>query len=227
MHAHTFVRKQHITNDIWTFWFEGPLESGYQAGQFVGLTLHHPSNDDRGEHRWFTLSSSPTEPLLGITTRIVTKPSSFMQALDLLQPGETVTVSDAMGDFVLPMGKQIPLLFVVAGIGITPVRSMLQWLKDSNQSRDVTVLYTASNTTDLAYTTLLESAGKVEYFVKTGPNPANLTPKTVLQFANQHSNGLVYVSGPESFVEYMVEGLRETGLASSRLVTDYFPGYDG
>lgn len=226
MHAHVFVRKEHIASNIWTFWFENTPAVAYQAGQFVGVTLAHTTVDNRGAHRWFTLSSSPTEPLLGITTRVVPKPSSFMHNLNNLQSGDLVTLSDAMGDFVLPMNKKTPLLFVIAGIGITPVKSMLQWLKDSGEQRDITVLYATASKTDLAYTSLLEAVGSVQYFTTDHASKFRLTSHTVMQVASEQPTGLVYVSGPELFVEQMVDDLRAAGLAVSRLVTDYFPGYE-
>ena len=128
---------EQITADVYTFWFTPNKPLDYTAGQFTELTLPHEAADSRGIKRWFTLSSSPTEQLLGITTKLAEQPSSFMKSLFSLQPGDVVNFSAAMGDFVLPINKTIPLLFVVGGIGVTPLRSMMQWLKDSNQKSQI------------------------------------------------------------------------------------------
>ena len=212
---------EQITADIYTFWFTPDKPLDYTAGQFIELTLPHEAADSRGIKRWFTLSSSPTEPLLGITTKLAEQPSSFMKSLFSLQPGEVVNFSAAMGDFVVPINKTIPLLFVVGGIGITPLRSMLQWLKDSNQKRHIEVLFTAKTAADLAFLPLLNSQASIKHFV----NNQKLTSQDVLAVANTQPNSLIYISGPEKFVEQLVTELQAADIAMSRLVTDYFPGY--
>ena len=222
MHPHTFVRKEHLTSNLWTFWFDNTSNIEYQAGQFIGLTLHHDSPDSRGEHRWFTLSSSPSESLLGITTRIVTdKPSTFKQTLANLQPGDSALFSKAMGDFVLPMNQKIPLIFVVGGIGITPVRSMLQWLADAKQARHIELLYAVSSRDDVVFEPLLASQATIKFF--TGKN--KLTTTDVVAAAQSQPRCLVYLSGPEELIEVLVAELRSSPVAASQLVTDYFPGY--
>ena len=66
----------------------------YTAGRFIELTL-----EGHGKH-WFTLSSSPLEHDLCITTSA--NGSAFKKALFGLQTGAAVEISQPMGDFVLP-----------------------------------------------------------------------------------------------------------------------------
>lgn len=219
----TLISKEQITPSITTFWFEPKAAPDYVAGQFIELTLPHDNADDRGDRRWFTLSSSPTEALLGITTKLSEEPSSFMKKLFSLEPGATITMSAAMGDFVLPKDATIPLIFVVGGIGVTPVRSMLTWLADNNEQRDITVLYAVSGVQEAAFSSLLEQrARSLNYFM---PNAERLTTKHILNTISELKKPLTYVSGPEELVEVFVAELQEAGVSGSRLVTDYFPGY--
>jgi ferredoxin-NADP reductase len=73
---------ENIAKNIQTFWFKPDKPVRYVAGQFIELTLPHDNPDKRGIKRWFTLSSSPTEPLISITTKHAENiVSSFKQNL--------------------------------------------------------------------------------------------------------------------------------------------------
>jgi glycine betaine catabolism B len=134
-----------------TFWFKPERRVRYVAGQFTELHLPHDA-DDRGIRRWFTLSSSPTENLVGITTRFARQQgSSFKRQLAGLRAGMTLDLADPMGDFVLPKDQSIPLVFAVAGLGITPVRSMVKWLVDTQEKRDIRLIYADSQPNDLLF----------------------------------------------------------------------------
>ena len=82
-----------------------------------------------------------------ITTKFNNESSSFKKALKQLQPGDEILMSDPMGDFVLPMLIQTPLIFVAGGIGITPFHSILSWLTATKENRPIKLLY-AVNTED-------------------------------------------------------------------------------
>lgn len=226
-----FEFRETIADNITTFWFRPEKSLDYTAGQFIEMTLPHPNPDNRGINRWFTLSSSPTDELLAITTKHAASPSTFKSALYSLKTGDSVTMSSAMGDFVLPMQKTTPLIFVAGGIGITPVHSMLKWLVDTKQSRQVSILYAALSETDLAFNMFLrDNQFDVNYFI-TESDTQHATPNHIIRTDDiqsaiaKNTDPLVYLSGPEEMVEVLVEELKDNGVKNSRLVTDYFPGY--
>ncbi|HSW98586.1 MAG TPA: FAD-dependent oxidoreductase [Candidatus Saccharimonadales bacterium] len=225
-----FDHAEPVANRLVTFWFRPEKPVRYVAGQFTELYLPHTA-DARGERRWFTLSSSPTEPLLAITTRFAAdneRHSSFKRELARLQPGTEVVLAEPMGDFVLPKDTSIPLLFVAAGAGITPVRSMAKYLADSGEKRHAQLLYAVSRAEDLAFADIFGAAGiQLTPLVKTQPaahGGGALTSKRILQ----HIGGAapyVYLSGPEIMVESLFRELRAVGIPGERLVVDYFHGY--
>ena len=55
--------------NIRTFFFRPDNPVYYTAGQYTELKVPHTNPDKRGQKRWFTLSSSPSDPLLTITTK--------------------------------------------------------------------------------------------------------------------------------------------------------------
>lgn len=213
-----------VGSDSYTFSFKPEHTIDYTAGQFIELTLMHDDPDERGVRRWFTLSSAPEEDSLSITTRKVTSPSTFKNKLFSLKPGEAVDVSQPMGDFVLPIQHSVPVLFVVKGIGVTPLRSIVMSLALNNIKRPLKVLYIARSKADHLFRDELGAyTPDIDYIEETSLEESKFLD-TVASFANKQ--GLVYMSGPEAFVEHTYKSLVDKEVKPTRLVTDYFHGYD-
>jgi len=221
-----------IAQNIQTFWFKPDKPLDYIAGQFIEMTLPHDNPDARGQKHWFTLSSSPTEPLISITTKHATgQVSTFKQTLFGLKVGAKIAISDAMGDFVLPKDTTLPLVFVAGGIGVTPMRSMVKWLTDKHEKRPIHVIYGARTLAEVAFRELFEEYGlKLDIILseQTGNwsgRTGHLSSELILALAGRSANQLIYVSGPEPMTEKIEAGLLASGVASDKLVLDFFPGY--
>lgn len=207
--------------DIYTFRFEPTFPSPHIAGQFIELYLPHKDKDSRGDKRWFTLSSSPSEDFLSITTKIIDDSSSFKKALKALNPGDELQMSSPMGDFVLPKDASIPLIFVAGGIGCTPFRSIIKYLQDNGQTRDITVIYNANASDDVAFR---------EVFSKLGSNFIEITGERIssakiMEYTANKPSSYIYISGPEPMIEALYKELKHAGISKKQLFTDYFPGY--
>jgi ferredoxin-NADP reductase len=222
MHV-TFDHSEDITSHIKTFWFKPEPRLRYEAGQFIELFLPHPDHDERGIKRWFTLSSSPSDPLVSITTKIAEKPSTFKQQLLALKQGDSVHMSETMGDFVLPKDRNTPLIFIAGGIGVTPIHSMVKYLADTGEQRTTHLLYNARSDDEIAFKVLFDHVvTKSDYITD-----RRLTADEAIAVIENYKNPLVYISGPEEMVEVFVAAFNAQGVPPSRVVTDYFPGYAG
>jgi ferredoxin-NADP reductase len=62
------------------------------------------------------------------------------------------------GDFTLPADPQQKLVFMAGGIGITPFRSMLKYLIDVQQRRDIILLSMNKTANEIVYTDVLDVA---------------------------------------------------------------------
>lgn len=208
--------------NIQTFWFKPEKSMRYTAGQYTELHLPHDNPDDRGIKRWFTLSSSPTDDLVSITTKFAgDTASTFKKALFSLPQGASVTLADPMGDFVLPKQKDRTIVFVAGGIGITPMHSMVKWLADKHEVRQIHLLYAVHSPKEAIFTDLLKKS-PLTLQLHTGA----LQAEDVLAIPGVQEKALVYLSGPESLTEKLHHDLKERGVDERSLVTDYFPGYD-
>lgn len=218
-------------SNIRTFYFrpEKPLQ--YTAGQFAEWTIEHEA-DERGTRRWFTISSSPTEEFISLTTKLRGKEgSSFKRALAKLKPGDEINVSDPMGDFVLPKLIQTPLVFVAAGIGITPFHSILEWLSTTNEERPIRLIYAVRNEDEIVFQDTFDKAGVHATIIVEEPTDSwggergQLTAEMILGLEKPSEDTLVYVSGPEPLVEKLEKDLVRSGLNKSQFVGDFFPNY--
>ena len=218
--------------NIATFYFQPERHLQYTAGQYIELRFPHESADNRGQKRWFTLSSSPTEPLLSITTKFASEHGSgFKQALRKLQPGNTLHMSEPLGDFVLPKLLQTPLVFVAGGIGITPFHSILSWLSATNEKRPITMLYGVNTEDEIIFQDTLHKAQQHAVIVVNNPSPAwggergLITPELVMGIGRPTPESLVYISGPEPMVQKLSKDLVHVGLNRQQLVVDEFLNY--
>jgi ferredoxin-NADP reductase len=106
--------------DIRTLRFERPDGYAFAPGQWFRLTLSTPEGPLA---ETFSHCSAPSDPYLELTTRL--SRSAFKKALAALEPGTTVHVLGPGGR--LRVGDDVErVAFLVGGVGITPVRSILR-----------------------------------------------------------------------------------------------------
>lgn len=228
----TFDHSKDRASNIRTFYFTPERKLDYTAGQFIELTLKHSNPDSRGQKRWFTLSSSPTQEFLSITTKWADeKQSSFKKALWKLEPGDTLEMSEAMGDFVLPKLIQTKLVFVAGGIGITPFHSILNWLSDTGETRTIKLLHAVRNEDEIIFQKTFERAGIHATTIVSDPSSAwggergRLDAEKIIGITEPDEDTLIYVSGPEPMTEALEKELKKAGIKPAQLVLDFFPNY--
>lgn len=223
----TLVNVEQLNDSTYTFWLKPSQTINYTAGQFIEIYLPHDA-DERGSRRWFTLSSSPSEELLAITTRKTAIMSSFKQQLFTTELGETLQISQAMGDFVLPMQRSIPVIFVVRGIGITPVRSMTRQLLDEGiNRRNITIIHSVQDNNDLLFKEIYQEVSTITIKrIERFQDDTSELVAQVFEVYKQKPSARIYISGPEQFVEKVLEQLKSSVIKPSDVVTDFFHGYN-
>lgn len=220
-----FDHAEQESANIKTFFFKPNRPVNYVAGQFTELTL-----PGAGRH-WFTLSSAPDDSLLTITTKIGTPPSLFKQTLWALQPGEKVTMAEPMGDFVLPKDTARPLIFVAAGMGITPFHSICRHLANTHEERPIRFFYAVARERDLIFLDTFDKLGLHVTIFVTEPTAAwggergRITADQIINLGQPTTDSLIYLAGPEPMVEQLRQDLINKKIASEQIVGDYFPGY--
>ena len=235
----TLQSKNKIARDTGEFIFTPDRPISFKPGQYLEWTLSHKGVDSRGNRRYFTIASSPTEKNISIGIKFDSKrSSSFKRALAELDEGKSIIAGQLAGDFIMPKNKKTKLCFIAGGIGVTPFRSMLSYLVDKNEQRDITLIYSCKRFDDLAYTNLFHHA-HTHLGVKTVSTLTDiehlpedwtgykgfLNVELILTEVPDYMERLFYISGPNSFVNATKKLLAEIGVNKKQIKTDYFPGF--
>lgn len=229
--------KIHVGPDIYDFIFALPKRMAYQAGQYMEWTLEHEKVDARGNRRYLTLASSPTENNLRIGVKYYPKPSSYKKSL-LSMNSVKIIASQRAGDFVLPRDATKKLVFIAGGIGITPFRSMIKYLLDTNQKRQITLFYCNKNAAEIVYRDVFDAAQqslniKTVYVLTDKQNvPASwlgkigrIDEQMIKEEVPDYFSRLFYLSGPHNMVTAFENTIRKMGVKKGRIIIDYFPGF--
>ncbi len=241
-----FKEKREIADGIYEFEFEKILPNPplikegihYMAGQYMEWTLPHEHSDSRGVRRFFTIASSPTEKEVRLGVRIGMEASSFKRRLMSLRQGDFVVASGLAGDFVLPDDEGRKLVFVAGGIGVTPFRSMMKYLIEREERRDIILLYFNKREAEIAYRDIFDKAGgeiglKMVYVLTdrehvpegwkggVGKFDEAMLVKAVPDFRER----IFYLSGPNALVNSYRGILIRAGVSRGSIKSDFFAGY--
>lgn len=228
--------KHEVAKDVWEFSFayaesmKDKMKKAYLPGQFFDWTIADPSPDLRGNRRYFTIASSPTESTikLGVKMAPEGKGSSFKKALLDMKEGQQVFAGSLGGDFVLPKDTKKKLVFIAGGIGVTPFRSMIKYLIDTKEKRDVVLFYTVKDESEIAYRDIFEEAER-EIGIRTVFVPTStkgfINEDMILKEVVDYPERMFYLSGPNAMVESYKKLLKGMGVKSKSFKTDYFPGF--
>jgi len=228
-----------LSPTLYEFIFRKNTSFAFLPGQYLEWTLPHTGVDLRGNRRYFTIASSPTEADIKLGVKIdPDHSSSFKKALLALKPEGKMIGAQLSGDFVLPKDEKQKLVFIAGGIGITPFRSIIQSFLDSGKGRDVVLFYACTQADEFIYKDIFaraaEQFGLKVVYVLTHPENApkdwqgecgRLTPEVVQKYVPDVKERRYYLSGPNTMVEAYKQLLIHMGVSRSQIVTDYFPGY--
>ncbi len=232
----TLIGKNKIADATYEFVFTPDRPFTFRPGQYLEWTLGHPSSDTRGNRRFFTIASSPTESTVRLGVKFYAPESSFKRALWNMRANDVITASHIAGDFTLPRDKTKKLVFIAGGIGVTPFRSMVQYLLDTREARSVTLLYSNKTLNEIAYRDVFdraerEIAMKTVYALTDEPNAVPGTYKGFIDGAliareiPDYKDRMFYLSGPHGMVTAFEKTLQEMGVSRFNIKTDYFPGF--
>ena len=221
----TLREKKKVAQDTWDFYFEPMSKFTFTSGQYLEWTLPHKNPDSRGFRRYFTISSSPEEKQVMLTTRVAEKGSSFKSALMNLKVREELVASSPQGDFVLPKDKTIPLAFIAGGIGVTPFRGMVNHLLAKDEKRDIVLLFSNKEEKEIAFKELFEKAkdaGVKTFYINTTKD-GHIDEEMIREKISDYQKRTFYISGPQLMVEAIGKMLLKMNVA--KIKTDLFPGY--
>jgi ferredoxin-NADP reductase/Na+-translocating ferredoxin:NAD+ oxidoreductase RnfD subunit len=233
----TLKDKARIAPDTYEFVFTPSQKFAFAPGQYMEWTLGHEDPDSRGNRRYFTLASAPTERELRLGVKFYPKSSSFKKALAGMGGGHEIVASQLAGEFVLPQNPYQKCVFIAGGIGITPFRSMIKYLLDTHQRRSIILFYANKSVEEIVYKDVFDRAER-ELGIKTiytVTDPKNIppgwtglvgriTPEWITKYAPRYRSYVYYISGPTGMVNSFKTTLHQMGVDDAQIKVDYFAG---
>lgn len=205
-------------------------EFRFRAGQHVNLYL--PGGE---ESRLFSIASGPSnaDSLLFATRD---RGSEYKRRLLALKPGVTLPVQAAEGGFTLPE-TPTDLVMIAGGIGITPLRSMLEELAAVRDPRKIRLLYFNRTRAQAPFLENLEAWRKdlpnfeiLARFTRE-PDPQHvystgrLTEEFIREVGRELADPLYLIAGPDAMALDALALLERAGAPAERIKFEAFYGY--
>jgi ferredoxin-NADP reductase/MOSC domain-containing protein YiiM len=204
-------------------------------GQFVVLRMRPTPNAPK-LMRSYSLSGEPNMARYRVSVKCEPNSAAGAYIDDKLQAGDVVDVSAARGNFTLRPGDE-PVVFLSAGIGVTPVLAMLHALVADASLREVWWLYGARDRREhpfademrvllkaLAHSRayICYSSPRLEDRIALDFDMRGRLDMHVLQDLRVPRNADFYICGPSAFMSDLTAGLAGWGVARSRIHTENF-----
>lgn len=177
-------------------------------------------------NRQYTLSQASAEDGYRISVKRESehtpngKVSNFIH--NVLQVGDLVDVSVPAGLFVL-QESATPITFVSGGIGVTPLNSMLQSLKD-NAANEVNFIQCARNENVVAFSDDIKDKVNMlpnaSYTALYSDEDKLLTKELLAEQVTNNTD--VYICGPIGFMEVVIKNLHEIGVKDEKIHYEFF-----
>jgi predicted ferric reductase len=221
------------TSQVWTLTLEPPTKRHlhYAPGQF--LFLRPRCRSVLAEEHPFSIASSPSPG--GMICLTIKQSGDFTSTVGRIQPGELVAVHGPFGRFSHVFHRSDDtLVFVAAGVGITPIMSMLRYMRDQGDPRRVLLAYANRHVDDIVFRNELEeieSAGfpalKTIHILSRPPDnwvgrTGRLDTAFLKVVCGSFSGKAFYICCPPRMAQSLIRGLRSAGVGSERIHADYF-----
>jgi len=220
--------------NIKTFYFEyaDNKQIKYKSGQFITLL-----SSDENNRRSYSLSTLPTDDFAGFTVKRIDNGLFSRRLIDQTCVGDQFKIIEPSGFFTIPddINNYKTVYFFAAGIGITPIFSIIRYLLDtttlnlnliySNKSIDQTLFYHELN--DL----LDKHPGRfiIQYLFSNAADlsRARLNKQAVHQALSGFSEkerreSLFFVCGPFSYMRMVIFGLEEQNIPLENIKKENF-----
>jgi len=186
----------------------------FQPGQFVWVRLRRLFAKE--EHPYTIASSAADDDTIEFTVKYT--PGSFSDKFVHLTVGQKIFLDGPYGDFT-PYRRD--LVMVAAGVGITPMMSMLRTLADRQDSRRMILVYVGGQ--QLFRDEIEELKNRLNLRVCTViGRPVNEDAMAALLPPRQRRHYDYYVCGPDRLIKDVLSALQSLKIPASRIHTEQF-----
>ena len=170
----------------------------------------------------FSLSAAPDGRSLRITVKALGDDTARIGEIPV---GTRVVAEGPFGVFTEASRRLEQVLLIAGGIGITPVRALMQQMRGN-----VVVLYRVVNDDDIVFRSELDelaraSGADLHYVVgdhSTDEGRRHLSPEHLLELVPDITTREVYVCGPPALIDIVTRHVREAGVPRRHLHAERF-----
>ncbi len=220
----TIVDRKEVAKDAYEAVFELDCENfDFTPGQYIWVVLpelKYP--DDRGNRRAFSIVSSSKDKKNQIRCVFRKSGSGFKQTLIEMPIGSAVRIDGPFGFCTLPQEEAVPAVFLVGGVGIASVFTMVSYATMHKSSRQMILIYANSNPERTVYLDELKDLQRENKNLILVPHVGDLTPELIFNNTRGMVNPIWYIFGPEAMVLGVGEMLARNNIQLDKIETEEF-----
>ena len=227
------LKKQLETKTVCSFYLSVPKEQEslfkFKTAQFLSLRF---LIEGKEFVRSYSIASSPfLEEPLRITVGKVEGGVVSHYMISKIQKGDIIYSQKPLGDFFSPPKSLTPQHYVLfsAGIGITPLFSILKTVLEINLAQTATLVFSIRHPEDFIYQKELEEMAKkfkAQLTIKLiiSQKEGRLDSKKLSQILKPFdlTKSLFYLCGPKDYMDMISKYLLSAGLSEDRIYTEDF-----
>jgi ferredoxin-NADP reductase len=210
---------------------DGPLPFTFRPGQFLNVAF---GIGGARMNRSYSISSSPNErDFIELTIKREERGAVSRHIHDLIKVGDTILAAGPVGKFVFDGAGEDSIVLIAAGVGITPLMSIMCYLTQRAWAGDIYFIYGCRTEADFVFAKRLAELerrnAKLHMAVtmsNAGPDwkgahgriSKELLAKTVPNLASR----LVHLCGPPAMMDATKALLAEFGVPADRVKTETF-----
>lgn len=222
------------TPTIESFRFLPQEKLDFIPGQFLQIIFDEKNPQNKELNKYLSFSSSPAKDYIEVTKRL--SESLFSQRLKNLKINDTILVKAPLGNCVFKEDNK-KIAFLIGGIGVTPVISILEHIADKKLETDVLLLYSNKTEEEIAFKSELDPWQESNKNIKIIYLVTDCEPKSknclvghidkdlLAGKINDLNERVIFIFGPPKMVEAMKNLCLEISCREENIKTESFLGY--
>ena len=228
-----FIQKIKRTSNVISFRFKLSEHLNFSAGQFAKVIFDESDSKNKTLNKYLSFSNAPGKDYIEVTKKI--SDSDFSRKLISLTENDKVLFKGPFGKCIFtPETKKIG--FLVGGIGVTPVISILESIIEKNIDIQVTFLYSNWIEKDIAFKEILDtwtkqySSLKVIHILNEIEDNNKyfkgfITKEIIEETFPDFKENKIFIFGPPVMVNKITDLCLTLGCLKENLSIEQFMGY--
>lgn len=205
----------------------GSQDFRFFPGQWVDLYVKVEGKEAVGG---YSMTSSPSRKgFFDLAIKQGTRHPVTRYMYERAQVGDEVLVSGGQGVFIFERGMADHVVLVGAGVGVTPLMSILHYVDEVAPEVHATLVYSIPSPDEFLFQDDLEAmAGQNERisvlatvtqsWTRAWTGRTGRIDRNLLREADESGRALYYLCGPQEMIEHTIAELNVLGVPDSRIV---------